>query len=222
MTVSANYEAWPKSDLIAEVQRLHSELAFLDVARSGNAVEVVRTKLGVSRTEAKVLVALSDGNYKSREEIHRIIYCDRKGSLPQMKVIDVVISNLRKRLSGGLAIETAGRGYLLRGSKLISEILGVIVPPACMVQTDPKPGDGARKDHGKEPREVLKQIRSLVNSNMVAKFTSRQMANLAKLRHPVAGTLDRLEHRGFIFIRERPGRGRIGSEWAVYLRAKAQ
>jgi len=125
-------------------------------------------------------------------------------------------------LPGPMAIETASYGYVLIGAVAISAMLDDVELPACMLRTSPNAGERTRKDRGRESYEILKQLRNLVNSNMVAKFTSRQMASLARLRNPVTTTLERLEKHGLIYIRERPGRGQTDAEWVVYLRAKAQ
>jgi hypothetical protein len=139
-----------------------------------------------------------------------------------MKIVDVIISNLRKKLSAGLSIETVGMCYVLNGAAAVSAVLEGISFPMQLIKDVPMPSDGVRKAHGREPTEALNHIRKLVNSNMVASFTSRHLARIANLRTPVSETIDRLERNGLIFIRSRPGRGQSDTPWVVYLRARGQ
>lgn len=83
--------------------------ARLDPDRS----ELPRWLPHLTRLEQRFLIALGTGRLMSKERLHDQIYGDDPDGGPELKIVDVFICKLRKKLTPyGVAIETIwGRGY---------------------------------------------------------------------------------------------------------------
>lgn len=110
-----------------ENQQLRDRIAVLE--RATGAVVVVPEWLGLTVTEGKLFAYLATRGVASREQIWDALHGTKIDGGPSIKVIDVVICKVRKKLRPhGLAISTRwGHGYALRAEHLerAREILGI-------------------------------------------------------------------------------------------------
>lgn len=105
---------------LEEIKRLTAEVASLRQAVTAlNAAPLIPSGLGLTKCEENLLAALmqAGGAVKSKEQLLAAAYADRYGlgEEPDIKIIDVFVCKLRKKLAPhGIQVETVwGRGYLL-------------------------------------------------------------------------------------------------------------
>ena len=89
----------------------------------------VPTKLKLTGSEGRVLVALMSGGLKTKEHLLSEVYSDRwnDDDEPGMKIIDVFVYKIRKKIGPfGMVIETVfGQGYVMpeETRKLIRDMI---------------------------------------------------------------------------------------------------
>jgi hypothetical protein len=67
-------------------------------AASDNRLADLMQTFALTRSEGRLVDALLDGKLKSRESLHRAAYSDEPTGGPDIKIIDVFISKIRKKL----------------------------------------------------------------------------------------------------------------------------
>ncbi len=95
----------------AEVQALRDQVEMLQRAL-GTDFRPGR-RLGLTAYEARALGMLMKRGYARREAMHDALYFDRAGDPPDIKVVDVWVLKLRRKLAPwGISIECVrGEGY---------------------------------------------------------------------------------------------------------------
>lgn len=107
-----------EADLQERVEEL--EMAFEEMTRVPDAMMEVGA-LKLTATEGRMLGALlhNHGRLVTREAMLQALYYDRAGEWPEIKIIDVYLCKLRKRLAeagvGGTISTIRGRGYIAEG-----------------------------------------------------------------------------------------------------------
>lgn len=64
--------------------------------------------------ESRCLIALGSGRLMSKERVHEQVYCNDPSGGPAVKIVDVAICRIRRKLADIIQIETVwGQGYRL-------------------------------------------------------------------------------------------------------------
>lgn len=103
-------------DLAKRVDELEDQVHDLQLALQLDKTANVQTAFEVSDMPAQILVTLSAGFPRNKEQIHAALYFNRRDDkIPDIKVIDTMICKLRKTVEEyGIEIETIhGSGYQL-------------------------------------------------------------------------------------------------------------
>ena len=118
---------------------LREELAYVKADNALDLMPLVST-LGLTITEAQIFLVLqrSPGRQAGKEAIHNRLYSARPEDAPELKIVDVLVCKLRKKLEGtSWSIETIwGVGYKLVGTENV-------LPP-------PPPTKVIKETHGKD------------------------------------------------------------------------
>lgn len=110
-----------------DIQALREELEYVKADNSLELMPLVST-FGFTTTEAQIFLILqrSPGMQVGKEAIHNRLYSARPDDAPEIKIVDVLVCKLRKKLEGtSWSIETIwGVGYKLVGTE------NVLPPPS--------------------------------------------------------------------------------------------
>lgn len=126
-------EDMSKDQLIERIYELQTKLDAVSgddrLERESNLAKTFR----LSRVEADLLLLMSDGRLRSKEQIYNYLYSDRMLDAPSMKIIDVRMCRLRAAVTHyGVVIDTHhSLGYqLVKGADVIRRVAGgeVVVP----------------------------------------------------------------------------------------------
>ena len=174
------------------------------------AVANLRQELGLSKSEAEILVIMSDGRTHPKEGILLRL---RGGSddLPEPKSIDVYVSKIRKKLAGtGIAISTLwGSGYFIKDTERLLAAMGG--EPLARGEDAPpievgRPVGGHGAGHG----EIRDRALAFFEANAVGgvvEVSAREMARNVASSTGGATILRNLERSGHIEILRKPHRG---------------
>lgn len=207
-----NMEMWSKSDLIDHIYHLENKLQVYDEAGRDDAIIKVGQLFRTTGKESALLVAMADGRIHTKDNLIQMIYIERPDEAPEMKIIDVFVCKLRKKVARwGIQILTAwGRGYYIADvEKLKAYIAGA---PLELDETPPAPAPVFGLDHsehedtGANLIAVFTAIKEIVGDNAKgrASFTSRSITAKAGIKTKVAPYISKLHKQGYIRIVKRP------------------
>nr|WP_181181030.1 helix-turn-helix domain-containing protein [Mesorhizobium sp. B2-2-4] len=216
-------ERMSRDQLIARVDSLEAQLEAVREANSPADTLRVQRAFGLTMHECSLLLLLSDGRPRRKEQIHSGIYSDRIDDPPEIKIIDVFICKVRKKVEPfGVVIETIwGSGYSL------SDPRGVIKA----VMSGEEPQLSRRPGSRQEPPHLQKRKAgedfTAVFADIVARsggraapvrFTSREMAARTGVHRTISVLLRWLESHGKIkIIKSPPPGGRCERNWIVQI-----
>jgi hypothetical protein len=203
MNLSADFVGWSKEMLASRIISLEAIIAKVGVPGHQFTDPIAEVIPALTQMECRVLVALADGEARSREAIHGATYLDRPDT-PAIDRVDVLVSNLRKKLAGSpISIKTnPGRAFQLQldGGAVVTE----------------------RRSRGDALDLVLAAIKTFVRPDGFCRFTTLQMVKATGIKGKLAVALATLQRRQFIRIRERPNRREPRAVWLIYLRTRAR
>lgn len=99
---------------IARIDELEGQVSDLEQALHLDATANVQAAFNIAETLAQVLILLSDGKPRSKEQIHGALYFRRPDTdVPEIKITDTLLCKLRKHIAPhGVQISTVwGSGY---------------------------------------------------------------------------------------------------------------
>lgn len=224
MLHQSNPDLLSRAQLIARVDSLEAELEALREANKPADTLCVQRAFGLTTHEAKLLLLLSDGRPRRKEQIHSGIYADRIDDPPEMKIIDVFVCKTRKKVEPyGIVVETIwGSGYQL--SDPVDVIKSVIAGgnPTVIRSAEPRqpPPHLEKRKAYEDFNAAWADIIAMSNgTTRPVSFTSREMASRAGVHRNVATLLRWLEQKGKIRIiaAPPPGGRNLHRSWTVKL-----
>ncbi|NEI71041.1 hypothetical protein GR212_15790 [Rhizobium lusitanum] len=216
--MDTNYETWPKDRLIAKIYDLEAMVESLKVFNTDNMVLSIKEKFKLTLTEARFLTALGDGRPHSKRALFEYVYHDQFDDAPEMKIIDVFICKLRKKIFPfGLKIETIhSSGYKLHDRELLAQVMNGEVAQAI---TEEYSSD--RRRNGENERAILSVLIAEMDSSGRTKLPARVIARKSGLTVPLLPIMVRLANKGKIQIKSQPTRNNKLAPWVVQVRARA-
>jgi len=212
-----------RSELITRIDNLEAEVEALRDAGKPDRTLRLQNAFHLTAQECKLVALLSDGRPRRKEQIMSGIYSDRIDDPPEMKIIDVWVCKVRRKLDPhGVHIETVwGSGYYLTDhAGVLKLVMDGGVPPLVNAPPErPHPQHLERRKKGADIELLLADFRSHDDGNGMVSFRYRELAARTGVRRTISSLMDRLEHRGLIKIVSRPQRGADGGPWIVRLAA---
>lgn len=204
MSLSMDFGNWSREMLECRVISLEAIVAKTGVPGYQFTDAIAEALPALTQTECRVLVALASGEARGREAIHGATYWDRPDA-PAIDRVDVLISNLRKKLAASaISIKTnPGRAFQLQ---LNGEAAAISV----------------RRSRGDALDIVLAAIKTFVRPDGFCRFTTHEMVKTTGIKGKVSVALATLQRRRLIRIRERPNRRDPRAVWLIYLRTRAR
>lgn len=213
-------ENMTKDALISLVYDLQSQVETLLESQADNQVMEIQGKFKMTVTESRILSSLMDGRPHSKDSIFNAVWFDRMLDPPEMKIVDVMICKVRKKLFAyGVEIETIwGSGYCLTNrDRVIAALNGDIAPD--MIADDAKPE--LRRKHGENSLKVLATLVSKMGADGKTKIGSRELARGAGLKGSLLPIMNRLVEKGAIQVKSQPTRHNRMAPWVVHVKARA-
>ena len=183
----------------------------------------VRRHFHLTGTEAEMLVLFSDGKMHRKEHILTALYSTSAGDEPELKIIDVFVCKLRKKLDGsGIVVETVwGQGYWLRDTAALKAIMAGEQPetadaPALDLK---RPAGSKPRPHGSTRDAALDWLRRKAIGNPVIEFFPSELSRAIDTLTSGASIVRYLEKSGYVEVLfASPRRG--GAKWRVKLTEK--
>ena len=172
--------------------------------------------------EAALLIFLSDGRVHSKESIFNALYFDPDDA-PEMKIIDVFVCKVRKKLAGsGITVMTHwGIGFQMTGIETMKAVIA-----GQPIEWDEnrrvkgksnRPGDAGIAPYGAVRDTALRYLRDQADENGVVKTTSRALSIAVQMYRPGAQMIHNLSQTKRIKVLKRPEQK--GGTWTLRLMA---
>jgi hypothetical protein len=106
-------ERMSREQLIEYVYNLEARLEEVGAVTKAQPLLNLSHMFGLTQIEARLLAALSDGRVHSKESLHSAMYFERGDHAPEIKIIDVFVCKIRRKLAGyPIKVETVwGAGH---------------------------------------------------------------------------------------------------------------
>ncbi len=217
--METNYETWSKDRLIGKIYDLEATVESLKTVTAENDVLGVKDRFKLTLKEARLLTALADGRPHSKRAIYEFVYHDEFDDPPEMKIIDVFICKIRKKIFPfGMVIETIhSAGYRLNDAELMKRVMAGEVNvglPTEEYQTK-------NRQHGENEKAILAVLLSELDGTGRAKIQARVLAKKSGLKVPLLPLMTKLESKGIIVVKSRPDRKKRLDSWVVQVKARA-
>ncbi|TCU34067.1 helix-turn-helix domain-containing protein [Rhizobium azibense] len=217
--MSVDPERMTREALVSLVYDLQSQVEALLESRPASQVMEIQTVFKLTSMEAKIVSALLDGRPHSKESIYNAVYFDSMRDPPEMKIIDVMVCKIRKKMFPfGVKIETIwGSGYHLTDCARVLSILNGEVSVELIA------GNAApiHRKHGENEKSVLSVLVAEMNADGKTKIGSRVLARKAGLKGSLLPIMARLAESGAILVKSQPTRGNRLAPWIVHVKARA-
>lgn len=221
-------EKLTRDQLIAHVYNLEARLEEVGAVVKAQPLASIQVLFGLTVLEGRLLATLSDGRIHSKESLLSSLYFDRADDAPEIKIVDVFVCKLRKKLVGyPIRIDTVwATGYRVADpANLIAAMAGEQLARDENLPREPsftKPaGVKVPKPHvGTYQARALSFIAS--RGEGVVVVTARDVAAAAGGKTPGAVYLTAAEERGYIEILKRARRAERGGKWHVRLLDKGR
>lgn len=207
-----NMQMWSKSDLIDHIYHLENKLQVYDEAGRDDNITKAGHLFHTTGKESALLIAMADGRVHTKDNLIQMIYIDRPDEAPEMKIIDVFICKLRKKVSKwGIHIKTSwGRGYYVDN---VERLKGYMNGEPLEIDTStPAAPVTMGVDHsyheeaGANLIAVFTAIKLVHDSDPKPRiiFTSRKITALSGIKTKVTPYINKLHKQGYIRIVKRP------------------
>lgn len=208
------------SQLRAYVDDLERAVQLHEEHTGDQAVANLAKYFGLSGKEADLLALLSDGRIHSKVNILESLYFTNADDAPEIKIIDVYVCKIRKKLVGSnILVNTAwGNGYYVADAEpLLAVMRGERPEPG--TGFDPvnkgKPIGALAQPYGTHARLAMAYIEANVGADGKLVATSKQISAAAENKCPGAVLIRNLERGGRIRVLSAPARGGQPGEWML-------
>jgi two-component system cell cycle response regulator CtrA len=216
--METNYETWPKDRLVAKIFDLEATIESLKTFNADGMVLTVKEKFKLTLSEARLLTALADGKPHYKRGLYEFVYQDEFNNPPEMKIIDVFICKIRKKVFPfGIKIETIhSAGYRMVDPALFSRVIDGKIEPLVTEEYA-----SAHRKKGENEKAVLNVLISEMDSAGKTKILARTLARKAGLAIPLLPIMTKLSEKGIIQVKSQPTRSNKLAPWVVHVKARA-
>lgn len=204
---SVNPAKMTKAELVEKIGELQGRLAAIQTDNPAMEHLFLQEGFGLTPKEADFLYLFSDGKPHTKLQILKSIYADRPNDAPEIKIIDVYLCKMRKKVNRfGIEFETIwGGGYVLNvGLDVVTAARRGIMPsPAEQIPERIVPPRLIQERTGAMSQRTLAEIIRRCDSNGRATFEVREFAASIDLRKNLLNVIVYLEQRGFITVIKR-------------------
>lgn len=202
---------------------LEAQVQALSRCVSTDTTHLLQAAFKLTGQETRMLMLLSDGHMRSKSQLLDGLYWDRANEVPEIKIIDVFVCKVRKKIAGsGIDIETSwGLGYSLTGGEVIAGILAGKEPKwneeFRQAQIGRHAGAAARKK-GSVRDAALAYLREHADLMGHVKVTSRELSQGADVNNSGSVVIRNLERAGRLKVLDVPrsGKNKLGP-WLLKL-----
>ncbi len=218
-------EKLSRDQLIEYVYNLEARLEETGAVAKVQSTANLQYLFGLTQSEARLLAALSDGRTHSKESLLSAMYFERADDAPEIKIVDVFVCKIRRKLVGyPIQIDTIwGTGHrVVDTAPLKAAMAGETVAPVGGDRAPPfhKPaGAKARRPYGSVKNTVLERLVAIAKDG-VASIASR---DITKELGSASGSdvIKQLANTGYIEIVGGASKHRRGEPWELRLLPKA-
>lgn len=215
----------PRSDpntLLAYIDELEGQVETLASALSTNdEIANLQHLLDLTTGEAQLLALLADGRTRSKDQILSGLYWRNSSAMPEIKIIDVWVCKIRKKIGGsGIHIETVwGSGYYATGTDVIKAAMAGQAPTWTAADDSGarmgKPMGGVGRRIGSVRDTALQLLKSCADNEGRVVITSKELSEKADIRNSGSITIRNLERSGRLNVLRPPHRR--GDPWILKL-----
>lgn len=217
-------EKLTRDQLIAHVYNLEARLEEAGAVVKEQPVANLRATFGLTKYEAILLCTLADGKTHNKESLLSALYFERADDAPEIKIVDVFVCKIRKKLVGyPVRIDTVwGTGYrIFDTAPLKAAMAGEQIDTTGGERTPypSKPLGAKGRPHGSIKDKAIAYLVSIAVDG-VASISSRDLTTeLGGSSGSVI--IQNLERTGHVEIARRAHRHKRGEPWELRLLPKA-
>jgi DNA-binding winged helix-turn-helix (wHTH) protein len=216
-------ETMSRPALIAYVNQLESALQPRAEQFDQQGVINLVTMFGLTPTEAELLALLADGRAHSKQGVLDMLYASRPNDMPELKIVDVFICKLRRKLADSpIGISTIwGHGYQIEDPAPLKAAMAGEKVEGCAEHDRPRigrPRAGQSRPWGSVTDTAVEHLRQIADSNGVSWTTSREFSKAIGDRTAGSTMIRQLELRQYLEVVHKPVLR--GGQWAVRVLAK--
>lgn len=183
----------------------------------------LRRYFNLTETEGRILALMSDGRVRDKERLMTLVY-GASPNTPSIKIMDVYISRLRKKLRGsGITISTVwGSGYVVDNPEKLRDVMDGKQIEVNFDEEDPSPPvgrpAGARNStkKGEARDKALKWLRERAVDGVV-EFRAKDLSAAVNPKRSGYSILETLIFGSHVEVLSRPPTGPTGGTWRVRL-----
>jgi len=183
----------------------------------------LRRYFNLTETEGRILALMSDGRVRDKNSLLTLAY-GGSDDTPGIKIMDVYISRLRRKLRGsGITISTVwGSGYVVENAEKLRDVMAGKQIEVNFDEEDPSPPvgrpTGARNStkKGAARDKALEWLRERAVDGVV-EFRAKDLAAAVNPKRSGYSILETLIVGGYIEVLDRPPVGPKGGTWRVQL-----
>lgn len=183
----------------------------------------LRRYFNLTETEGRFLAAMSDGRVRDKNSLLTLVY-GGSDNAPGIKIMDVYICRLRKKLRGsGITISTVwGAGYVVENAEKLRDVMAGKKIEVNFDEEDPSPPvgrpTGARNTtkKGSARDKALEWLRERAVDGVV-EFWAKDLSAAVNPKRSGYSIIETLAFGGYIEVLDRPPVGPKGGAWRVRL-----
>jgi len=183
----------------------------------------LRRYFNLTETEGRILALMSDGRVRDKNSLLTLAY-GGSDDTPGIKIMDVYISRLRRKLRGsGITISTVwGSGYVVDNPEKLRDVMAGKQIEVNFDEEDPRPPvgrpAGARNStkKGEARDKALKWLRERAVDGVV-EFRAKDLSAAVNPKRSGYSIIETLIFGGHVKVLSRPPTGPTGGTWKVQL-----
>ena len=186
----------------------------------------LRRYFNLTETEGRILALMSDGRVRDKERLLTLVY-GASPNTPGIKIMDVYISRLRKKLKGsGITISTVwGAGYVVDHPEKLRDVMAGKPIEVNFDEEDPEPPVGRptgacnTMSKGSVRDKALEWLRTKAVDG-VAEFETKELSQAVNPNRSGYSIIETLAFGNYVEVLDRPPVGPKGGLWRVRLKER--
>lgn len=211
-----------RSELISRVGELEAKVALMQDVNEPASLLFLQEAFDLTLKEAEYLHLMADGRPRTKRQIMMGVYPDRLTDLPEIKIVDVYLCKIRKKVNPfGVEFETIwGSGYHLSiGREIVQDAIAGVMPK--QVSRSPSRPVTPHLVHDRRGTEAQKMLAELIRRcdvDGLVEFEAREFAAAIQMKRNILYVIEYLEQRGLITIINRASKqAQAVRRWTVKL-----
>jgi hypothetical protein len=211
-------EQMSRPALIEYVNQLENALQVRAEQATDEGVLNLVTMFGLTRTEAELLALLADGRAHSKQGILDMLYAARPDDMPELKIVDVFVCKLRRKLAETPIVITTIWGFGVQiedTAPLKAALAGEKIDGAAgnARARIGRPRAGQSRPWGEVTTRALEYLAERAGADGVSWTTSREFSKAIGDRTAGSTMIRQLELRRYVEVVHKPIVR--GGQWAV-------